>query len=404
MRPLLLLVLCGLLLGPRAAAAESRSVSYSIWNVVGQSVHARFMIPDAEARHLAEPGAPAPTNQAIASYIADHVAVDSAGGACPAVDQGEEIGLVYTLAPTAGQKRFEVIFQCPQPNGITLHNSVLFDRMPSHLNFARIQVGDGAAVDQLFTSARESVALPTTGSQPAGAGVLEYMRLGVTHVVNSLDRVCFVLAFLLLRYRRRDLAFLVGGISLGYLLSLVVTVSGIITPRMELTEPLLGFMVVLVAADAAAQAAKRPLAAAALLGAGLLVLTAVTAALHGMPAGLMFIGIAAFACCYLPISSELSGRPAFALVPATLFGMLDGFGFAATLSILKLPIATLAPMVLGFDAGAVLVFALLASAIVAVAAVLRARGYATWPLSADLASAVLAALGVFWLVSRLYIA
>jgi hypothetical protein len=94
----------------------------------------------------------------------------------------------------------------------------------------------------------------------------------------------------------------------------------------------------------------------------------------------------------------------FALIPTTLFGILEGFGFAATVSDLKLPVKALAPMELGFDAGAVLVIAVLACAIVAVASQLRARGHAGWPLSSDLAAAALAGLGVFWFVGRLYIA
>jgi HupE / UreJ protein len=401
---LLFLALCCLLIGPRTAGAENRSVSYSIWNVVAQSVHARFLVPDAESRHLVEPGAPLPTGQAIASYIADRVAVTSAGGPCRALDQGEEIGLVFTLVPTPGLRRFEIIFECPQPKGITLQNKVLFDRVPSHLNFARIQIGDGAAVDELFTSTHERVALPPQGAQLSGAGMVQYLRLGVSHIVGSFDRICFVLAFLLLRCRRQDIGYLVGGISLGYLLSLAITTTGVIAPRIELTEPLLGFMVLLVAVDAAAQASKHPKAAAALLGTALLVLAAITTVLHGMTDGLLLVGLAAFAACYLPISSELSGQAMSALIPATLFGTLEGFGFAATVSVLKLPLETLVPMQLGFDAGAVLVIALLASAIVTVASLLRARGHASWPLSSDLAAAALTGLGVFWFISRLYIA
>jgi hypothetical protein len=122
------------------------------------------------------------------------------------------------------------------------------------------------------------------------------------------------------------------------------------------------------------------------------------------PDGLMLVGLAAFAVCYLPISSELSGQAMSALIPATLFGALEGFGFAATVSVLKLPVETLVPMELGFDAGAVLVIALLASAVVAVSSMLRARGRASWPLSADVAAAALTGLGVFWFIRRPYVA
>ncbi len=400
-RLLLLVLACGLI-GSQAASAADRSVSYSIWSVVGQSVHMRFVVPTAEARHLVEPGAPSPTRETIGRYLGDHVAVSSTAGPCPAVDQGEEIGLVYALAPSPGLYRFEIVFQCQQQNGITLQNSFLFDRVPSHVDFARIQVDGGSEVDQLFTSGRERITLPASGSQPRNAGMLDYVRLGVSHIVDSLDRVCFVLAFMLIRCRREDVAYLLGGISLGYLLSFTVAASAFISPRMELTEPLLAFLVLLVAADAAARASKRPWAAAALVGGGLIVLAAVSWATRGMPAGLMLAGIAAFAACYLPISSELSDRAAFALVPATLFGLLDGFGFTATLSVLRLPALALARMQLGFDAGALLVIGGLAGAIVALVALIRSRKIANWSAVPDFAAAGLAGLGIFWFVSYLY--
>jgi len=397
-------VLCCLLAGTPSAIAESRSLSYSIWNVVGQSVHARFIVPAAEARHLVERGAPPPTSETIAKYLAEHVAVGSAGGSCPAVDQGEEIGLVYTLTSSPGLGRFEIEFQCQKPERITLENTALFDRVPSHVNVARIQVGDGGFVTQLFTAARERIALPAAGSDLSNAGLYEFARLGAGHITNSLDRLCFVLAFLLVSCRPRDLAYLVGGASLGYLLSTAVAISGLIVPRMELIEPLLGFLVVLVAAEPVARASQRPWAAAALLGGGILVVAAALLFARGWPVSLLLAGIAIFTLCYLPVSSRLGEGAALRLVPATLLGLLDGFGFAADLSVLQLAPAALAPILLSFNAGAVTVIALLAGALVAVAALLRARGFAGSPTAADLAAAVLAGLGIFWFVGRLYVA
>jgi hypothetical protein len=224
----------------------------------------------------------------------------------------------------------------------------------------------------------------------------------VFHIVGSLDRVCFVLAFLLIRCRREDIGYLLGGISLGYVLSFAVAVTGIITPRMELTQPLLAFLIVLVAAGAAARASKRPWAAAVLVGAGLIALAAVSWVMHGMPAGLMLAGIAAFAACYLPIAAELSDRAAFALVPATLFGLLDGFDLAATLSVLRLPVPALARMQFGFDAGALLAIGGFATAIVALVSLIRARKFEGWSAVPDLAAAGLAGLGIFWFVGGLY--
>ena len=399
-----ILVLCCLLAGTQTTFAESRSFSYSIWSVVGQSVHASFIVPAAEARRLSAPGAPAPTSETIAKYLAEHVAVSSAAGACPPVDQGEEIGLVYTLTSSPGFGRFEIEFQCQQSSGITLQNSFLFDRVPNHVNVARIQIGDGGFVTQLFTAARQRISLPPSGSELSNAGVWEYARLGISHITGSLDRLCFVLAFLLVRCRWQDLGYLVGGASLGYLLAVAVAISGTVAPRMELTEPLLGFLVVLVAAQAVAHASQRPWAVAWLLGGGVLALSAVLLFTRGSPASLLLAGVAVFTVCYLAASNQLVDSAALRLVPAGLFGMLDGFGFAADLSVLKLPPSALAPMLLGFDAGAVGIIAVLAGGLVAVAALLRGRGHRGSPVAADLAAAMLAGLGIFWFIGRLYVA
>jgi HupE / UreJ protein len=399
-----MLVLCCLLAGTQASFAESRSFSYSIWSVVGQSVHASFIVPAAEARRLAAPDAAAPTSETIAKDLAQHVAVSSAAGPCPPVDQGEEIGLVYTLTSSPGFSRFEIEFQCRQSSGITLQNAFLFERVPSHVNIARIQIGDGGFVTRLFTAARERIALPATSSELGNAGVYEYARLGLSHITESLDRLCFVLAFLLVGCRWRDLGYLVGGASLGYLLAAAVAISGTVAPRMELIEPLLGFLVVLVAAEAVARASQRPWAAAWLLGGGVLALSAVLLFARASPASLLLAGIAVFTVCYLSVSSRLVDSAALRLVPAALFGMLDGFGFAADLSVLKLSPSALVPMLLSFDIGALAVIALLASALVAVAALLRARGLAGWPTVADLAAAALVGLGIFWFVGRLTVA
>ena len=224
-------VLCCLFAGTQSAFGESRSLSYSIWSVVGQSVHARFVVSAAEARRLVEPGAPPPTSETVAKYLAEHVAVSAAGKSCPAVDQGEEIGLVYTLTSSAGLGRFEIEFQCQATTGIVLENTFLFDRVPSHVNIARIQIGEGGFATQLFTAARERIALPADGSEPSNVGVFEYARLGLGHIASSVDRLCFVLAFLLVGCRRQDPGYLVGGASLGYLLSIAVAISGVIAPR-----------------------------------------------------------------------------------------------------------------------------------------------------------------------------
>jgi hypothetical protein len=87
-----------------------------------------------------------------------------------------------------------------------------------------------------------------------------------------------------------------------------------------------------------------------------------------------------------------------------MFGLFDGFGFTADLGVLTLPASALARMQISFAVGAILVVAFLASTIIAVAGFFRFRGYARWPVAADLTTALLCALGTFWFIGRLYVA
>ena len=142
------------------SAVVSHSVSYSVWTIQGSSVHLRFILPRPVVPQLLGRGASSRDQAAIGAAVLDQVAVTSSGGDCPALDQGEGAGRIYTLALTPGVDRFEVIFECPQASGMVLHDGVLFGRAPGHVNYASVQVGAGRPAFELFTRDHQSVAIP----------------------------------------------------------------------------------------------------------------------------------------------------------------------------------------------------------------------------------------------------
>ena len=240
------------------ALAESRSVVYSIWDVLGSTVHLRVMMRTGEARRLVGPGLPAPTIEVVKDYVIGHVAVTAGGTACPPVDQGEEAGLINTLSLTPGLYRFEMIFQCAKPDGIVLQNTVLHDLVPDHVDFARVQINGGGFVLRLFREGYESISASTAGLVFGDSGVLQYVSMGLAHVLRNLDRLSFVLGLMLMVRMRRDYGLILAGLSLGYALSIAVSLSGIIEPRMDLVDALIGLMSALVAAQIVAAISGRP--------------------------------------------------------------------------------------------------------------------------------------------------
>ncbi|HEY4406776.1 MAG TPA: HupE/UreJ family protein [Xanthobacteraceae bacterium] len=397
------LALLYLLAASLPALAESRSVVYSVWDVLGSTVHLRIMMRTGEARRLVGPGLPSPTIEVVKDYVIDHVSVTAAGTACPPVDQGEEAGLINTLSLTPGLYRFEVIFQCARPDGIVLQNTVLHDLVPDHVDFARVQVNGGGFVLRLFREGYESISAASAGAVFGDSGILQYVSMGVGHVLRNLDRLSFVLGLLLMVRLRRDYGLILAGLSLGYGFSIAIALSGIIEPRMDLVDALIGLMSALVAAQIVAAISGRSEIVALAVGGALLVAAAAVPALEAS-SRLLLAGAGVFAGCYLTICDRLVDRALFWLLPTALFALLDGSGLPADVAVLDVPGRQLAPMLVGFDVGAILADVMVvAAALAGVVLLQRFRFALPRPVAVDVGAATLAGLGVLWFVSRLYV-
>ncbi|HEX4024216.1 MAG TPA: HupE/UreJ family protein [Steroidobacteraceae bacterium] len=399
---LALLALCALAAAARPAAAQSGGVSYSNWSLSGNLMILRFLLPVADARRLVGSDIPIETQAKVGDYLLDHLAVRSADGDCPAIDQGFDIGRVDPLSVQPGMYGFEIFFRCTDPRGLVLQDTALFDRLPGEVSFARVDLG-GQLSQQLFTAGHEQVRVPATRPLRS-AGIGRYLGLGVAHILGGLDRLCFLLGSLLLLRRPRQVRHLIAGLSLGYTASLLIALGGWITPRMTLLGAFIGFMVAFLSAQLLTRQTGKP-RILALGSAGLLLwLAAVVLLAHGNLTVVLLAGAALFAGCYLAISDRFEQHLLGCLLVPALFGFLDGFVLPAALLPQPPSRRALLPMLLGFDVGAVLVDALLLLAVMGGALwLLRWRRLPTLKaLVTDIAAAGLGGLGIFWMLSRLH--
>src|SRR5215831_4025346 len=214
------------------ALADSHSVSYSDWTISDEITTLKFVLPSVEARRLTGVDVPLTTSKKLGEYLLSHVAVEGDGENCVPVDQGYDIGLVDPLAVGAGSYGFEILFKCPtaSPRVRVLKNSALFERVPAHVNYARVRASGGEWAAQIFTSSREQIRVPSS-APPAGASWLRYAWLGFSHLLHSLDRIAVVLGFLLLARRREQLQSLAAGLAGGYALAWLVVAARWIEPR-----------------------------------------------------------------------------------------------------------------------------------------------------------------------------
>jgi hypothetical protein len=396
------IVLCWLAMAAGHALAQDRGVSYSTWIVSGNMITLRFVLPVTQAQRLTGAEVPVLTISKLEDYLLEHLTVTSAGGDCPAIDQGFDLGRVDPLAVEPDLYGFEIFYRCSDPRQLVLRNNALFGRAPGHVNFARIQI-HGQSVEQLFTAQRQELALPDDRAVPA-AGFGAYLRLGFTHVMRSADRWCFVLGLLLLARRWREVGYLVLVLALagGYLLAVLLSMAGWVLPRLTPLEAFMGFLVGLLGAVITQRESQNATVAAVGWPAVLLLLVLAVALLRSPAALWALLGGAALALGVLMLGRVSAGKPLIWPGLAVLFSFLDGFVLPAVLPPAQLPQWLQLRMLIGFDLGAVLFDALLAGVAVAAWLLLRTRRI-TLPQAVmnDVCAAGLSGLGAFWLLSRL---
>jgi hypothetical protein len=386
------------------AEAHTRSRSYSSWSIDGREVSVTFSAPALEVTRLQPADAStAELQRALADHVASTVGVRAGGEPCA------PIGRPQALAAEPELVRVQWHWRCERMDAdavVVLTIASFFDQWASHVHYARVRKDDGDFVELLFTDGARSHAIgPAGGGVPETSGVsfLDYVRLGVEHILTGADHVAFLLALLLLCTCVRDVVFMITGFTLGHSLTLSLAGLGLVRPDVPVIGAMIGFTIALVAVEnvtvaaggsrAIARVAALPLAAAALLS--------VLAGL-GPPAATL-AGLGLFTVCYLSLAGAPEQIARLRPVVIVLFGLIHGFGFAAVLVEVGLPAARLVPALLGFNAGVelgqlaiVLASWTLGGAVAAWLSASRRR------LAFDLASAVLCAAGVFWFVGRAY--
>jgi hypothetical protein len=383
---------------PLAVSAHTLSESHSNWRVQGRIVHLTFTLANAEAQRLAAAGEPMPAESVIGAYLASHVLVRADSLAC------QQQGAPEVLTATPGMHRFEFTFQCPSDQNLELGSSAFFELVPSHTNYAQIQMANGDFIEQLITRDRQVLDLTqVSGQELQGAGFLRYVQLGILHIFTGVDHQAFLVGLILLSRRLRDLVFVITGFTVGHSLTLALAVTGMLRPHGEYIDALIGLTIALVGSEiVASNMDRRGLVAMCFVVLLSLMALANLAGLGGLPV-LLLLGAGVAASCYLMISGKVHDAARLRVAVTLVFGLVHGFGFAAGLLDMRLPAGHLAGLLFGFNLGVeigqlTLVFSVLGLT----ALVMRSRLRVPRWLVADLSAALLTGVGLFWFVSRSY--
>ncbi len=401
MRRLLAFVLTGLLIGgafARPAQAHVRSESHSVWELNGGHVDLVMTIPALEAGRLTA-GRGQPSDAALETYLAARVYPLAGGRRCALVPP------IQVLGARPGFRRFDFTFACPAAGDLAIHSAAFFDLVPSHLNYAQIQnARTGEFTEQLITRDRQT--LDVTGGEAdrlKAAGFLDFVRMGVMHILTGVDHMSFLVGLVLISRRVKDLLFVITGFTLGHSLTLALAVTGVLRPQADYIDALVALTIALIGLENVAVQAGRPGAVALGFAAALAAMSVLKLAGFGALPALLLLGAGLFGANYLLASGQVRDAARVRLAITVVFGLIHGFGFAAGLLDEPLPPERLGELLLGFNVGVELGQLAVVGAVGGLAWTLgRLRLAPPRPIVVDAAASLLVGVGAFWFVTRAF--
>ena len=380
------------------ASGHTRSESNSLWEMNGADIDLVMTIPIIEVQRLAVAGAPL-SDERMQRYLVERVYPLADGRRCALVPP------VEVLSAANGYRRYDFTFHCSSAENIQIHSGAFFDVVPSHTNFAQIQNAvTGEFTEQLITSEHQTVDVTDReGSRLKKAGFLEFVRMGVMHILTGTDHMSFLIGLVLISRRLRDLIFVVTGFTIGHSLTLALAVTGVIRPHAEYIDALVALTIALIGAENIAVATRRPGVVAVCLAALTALMIALRlAGLGGLP-NLLLLGAGLFTANYLMISAHVRDAARLRVVITLIFGLIHGFGFAAGLLEMQLPTERLAELLAGFNVGVEIgQLSIVLGLTLLVLTLRRLRLAVPRAITVEVTGSILVAFGVFWFVSRAY--
>lgn len=398
------------------ASAHGRSVSYSSWEIdsTGAIVTVRIKLLELSRLGQAElpPGSlSGPMAHGLVGLSANRFPTDLL-----LIADGEPClpdGIVQRKPDDRAWVQLQWRVACPpDAHALRIRSRILLDVAPSHMHFARVRfAGSPDRVrEQVLTEASPEFEIrrpsgdadPTDSQSAIGSGLMDYIRLGVEHILTGWDHLAFVFGLLLLASRFGEVARLITGFTLAHSLTLALAVQGLVHPRAAAVEAVIAFSVALVAIEKGWLLSRRDPTIPRCVLAGLVCLGLASLLGWASLPGLTIAGLGLFTACYFALATRSDNAwLRFCLTFA--FGLVHGFGFAGILIEMSLPTDRLVAALVGFNLGVELGqigIVLLVWPLLAIAARFATRK--TGRLASELSAAGLCGLGLYWLAERAF--
>jgi hydrogenase/urease accessory protein HupE len=280
---------------------------------------------------------------AIRRYVDEHVAVLAAGQRCAVVAGTAKAADTHVLLTTS--------FRCPA-EGELRYRSTLFQDVDPSARHVAVMVSDGAEREFVLDRNSQEIGLSLTGTSLLDV-IARFIAAGIEHIFLGYDHIAFLLAVILWGRTLWPLVKVVTAFTIAHSITLSLAALQVFTIPSAIVEP-------------------------------------------AIAASIMFVAAENF------FSRNVDRRWPVTFV----FGLVHGFGFASALAEIGLPSHALVPALAAFNIGVeigqvaivALVFPLLllADRLMAAGAVGKSRQ----PSLVHSCSAVIFALGLYWLIER----
>ncbi len=392
---LLLATMIGLLLISLVAkaSAHNRSISYACWTLEGAKATVVLTLSRRDWTAIAD----SEQLTTFQQYLPSAVGMFDTTGRCRIDETSFE-----RRRAAAGQLRFAWQVRCTEASGARqVRSDLLFDQLPAHIQFVTVRTEPPEPpAEYLLTAAKRQVVMASAGPAQGSVwqSVKRYTGLGVEHILTGFDHIVFLLALVFVARSAKQVALAITGFTVGHSITLSLTVLGYTQPNVRAVEALIGLSILVVAAENTWLISHRQNRAIPRVTTATIAATALLALCLGSELGRSLLGVAVFTACSFALSARMSRPEILRWSLAVLFGLVHGFGFASALGQLGPWTDRLALSLFSFNAGVEL--GQLGIVLLVWPALVWLRRRQLHVQTVQWGSAVAAALGVFWFVSR----
>jgi hypothetical protein len=386
---LILLALCGAI----SSHAHTRSQTSAILTADPSGVRLTVAIEAREVtRATALPGLALPLPQAMRLHFLKEVQISADGVPCPATARAPSF---------AATMRMEIDYACPPGwRDLNLTYNAFFDVARGHIAIVHAEIDGQPRGEAVLSKLVRDLAIPRTGeaTEAHRDGFFAFLDMGVLHILEGIDHLCFVIGLLLITRSFGTAAITLTGFTLGHSVTLALGALDVVRVSAPVVETLIAVTILAVALEALrAQGATSRAVEWAMLC--VLAFAAASLAIAGAPVWLILATIALILGAGFSAGADTTWRKPFAFAAG--FGTIHGLAFAETLREALTPGGGLLWALLGFNLG-VEVGQLLVAAVAAGAFTLwQARHSASAAAGAYAMACLLLLGGATWFAARL---